>query len=369
MHRLALLPFVLAASTMACSLLEADEPDPAPSSDSDSGQSAESDSSSPAEQPADDPSTGQSSAGGPEFLDLDDPLTYTEPQELLNSYRIALSFTFEGTGADGTPLQGAVTADGERVLEPLAMSMTFDGLDTANLSGELPFSFSLIDNTYHFSAPLFGCASIPAGEFEDPFSTLIDMGGFLSGSATRMRPDDVINGIPVYGFSLDASNLAPDELEIAQFDSGTAYIAQDGGYLVRLEMTGRGTSEMLSGSPETEGEISYELNYFDFNQAFDIAPPEDCDQATAEFDYPVTPDAYQLSTALGITSYKSDLPFEEVIQFYRDEMAADGWTLSEEFVTGPIAVLSFSSDTGSVQITLTHDEGSGTVDVGIFALG
>lgn len=163
--------------------------------------------------------------------------------------------------------------------------------------------------------------------------------------------------------------LAPDELEIAQFDSGTAYIAQDGGYLVRLEMTGRGTSEMLSGSPETEGEISYELNYFDFNQAFDITPPEDCDQATDELEYPVTDDAYQLSTTFGITSYKSDLPFEEVIQFYRDEMAADGWTLSEEFVTGPIAVLSFNSDTGSVQITLTHDEGSGTVDVGIFALG
>ena len=369
MHRLALLPFVLAASTMACSLLEADEPDSATSSDSDSSQPADSDSNSPAEQPADDQTGGQSSAGGPEFLDLDDPLTYTEPQELLNSYRIALSFTFEGTGADGTPLQGAVTADGERVLEPLAMSMTFDGLDTANLSGELPFSFSLIDNTYHFSAPLFGCASIPAGEFEDPFSTLIDMGGFLSGSATRMRPDDVINGIPVYGFSLDASNLAPDELEIAQFDSGTAYIAQDGGYLVRLEMTGRGTSEMLSGSPELEGDITYDLNYFDFNQTVEIKPPEGCTQDSSELEYPVTPDAYQLSSVLGITSYKTDLPLEDVIQFYRDEMPAAGWTLDEEFVSGPIALLSFTGDAGMVQVTLSFDEGTDTVDVGIIKLG
>ena len=195
------------------------------------------------------------------------------------------------------------------------------------------------------------------------------MGGFLSGSATRMRPDDVINGIPVYGFSLDASNIEPGETEIAQFDSGAVYIAQDGGYLVRLEMNGRGTSEMLSGKPDAEGEITYDLNYFDFNQTFDITPPEGCDVAASESEYPVTADAYQLSQALGITSYKSDLPFEEVIQFYRDEMAADGWALDEEFVSGPIALLSFTSDTGTVQITISLDEGTGTVDVGIIGLG
>ena len=260
-------------------------------------------------------------------------------------------------------------ADGERILDPLAMSMTFDGLDTASLSGELPFSFSLIDNTYHFSAPLFGCASIPAGEFEDPFSTLVDMGGFLMGRAMRMRPDEVINGVPVYGFSLDASNVEPGELDIAQFDSGAVYIAQDGGYLVRLEMNGRGTSEMLSGSPDAEGEIIYELNYSDFNYAFDIVPPEGCDEAASELEYPITADAYQLSQALGIISYKTGLPFEDVIQFYRDEMAADGWTLDEEFVTGPIALLSFTSDNGTVQVTLTLDEGTGTVDVGIIGIG
>jgi hypothetical protein len=369
MRRFVLLALVLAASTLACNLLGSDEPDPGQPADSDSSQPSESDSGQPDEQSAQDPESGQSSAGGPQFLDLDDPLTYTEPQELVNSYRIALSFAFEGTGADGTPVQGTVTADGERILEPLAMSMTFDGMDTASLSGELPFSFSLIDNTYHFSAPLFGCASIPAGQFEDPFSQLIDMGGFLSGSATRMRPDDVIDGIPVYGFSLDASNIEPGETEIAKFDSGAVYIAQDGGYLVRLEMSGRGTSEMLSGSPDAEGEITYDLNYFDFNQTFDIAPPEGCNAAASESEYPVTADAYQLSQALGITSFKSDLPFEEVIQFYKDEMAADGWALDEEFVSGPIALLSFTSDTGTVQITISFDEGTGTVDVGIIGLG
>lgn len=366
MHLVALLPLALAASTLACSLLGSDEPDLPPAPESDSGQPSESDSGQPSDKPAEDPQTDLDSGGGPDLLDLDDPLTYEEPQDLLSSYRIALSFAFE---SDDGSVQGAVMADGERTLDPLAMSMTFDGIDNANMSGALPFSFSLIDNSYTFSAPLVGCASIPAGEFQDPFTLLIDAGGFLHGNASRMRPDDVINGIPAYGFSLGASNVEPGELDIAQFDSGSIYLAKDGGYLVRLEMNGRGTSEMLSGSPDLEGEITYTLNYSDFNQSVEIKPPEGCAQDSSELEYPITPDAYQLSTVLGITSYKTDLSLEDAIQFYRDEMPAAGWTLDDEFVSGPIALLSFAGDAGTVQVTLSFDEGTGTVDVGIIKLG
>ncbi len=365
MHRIALLPLALAASILACNLLGSDEPNSPPTAESDSNQPSESDSG----QPAENPQTGLDSEGGPDFLDLDDPLTYQEPLELLSSYRISLSFSFAGTGADGSPVQGAVMADGERTLDPLAMNMTFDGIDNASMSGALPFSFSVIDNIYAFSAPLVGCASIPAGEFQDPFTLLIDAGGFLQGNALRMRPDDVINGIPAYGFSLDASNVEPGELDIAQFDSGSIYLAKDGGYLVRLEMNGRGTSEMLSGSPDLEGEITYTLNYSDFNQSVDIKPPAGCAQDSSELEYPITPDAYQLSTVLGITSYKTDLSLEDVIQFYRNEMPAAGWTLDEEFVSGPIALLSFAGDAGTVQVTLSLDEATDTVDVGIIKLG
>jgi len=182
----------------------------------------------------------------------------------------------------------------------------------------------------------------------------------------------VINGIPTYGFSLDSSNVEPGELDIAQFESGVVYIAKEGGYLVRLAMNGRGTSEMLSGTQDLVGDITYGLDYFDFNQPVDITPPKGCVQESSESNasnYPVTADAYQLSQVQGITSYKTDLPLEEVIQFYRDEMPAAGWKLEDEFVTGPIALLSFSGDAGAVQVTLSFDAGTGAVDVGIIGLG
>ena len=50
-------------------------------------------------------------------------------------------------------------------------------------------------------------------------------------------------------------------------------------------------------------------------------------------------------------------------------MATAGWALAEEFVTGPVALLSFTNESGTVQITLTFDQGTGSVDVGIIDLG
>jgi len=109
MHRVAILPLALAASTLACSLLGSDEPDSPPAAESDSDQPSESDSGQPSDMLAEDPQTDLDSGGGPDFLDLDDPLTYEEHQDLLNGYRIALSFAFE---SDDGSVQGAVMADG-----------------------------------------------------------------------------------------------------------------------------------------------------------------------------------------------------------------------------------------------------------------
>ena len=122
MHRIALLPLAIAASTLACNLLGSDEPDSPLAAESDSSQPVESDSEQSPDQSADDPLAGESSEGGPEFLDLDDPLTYEEPQELLSSYRIALRFAFDGVDAAGSPVQGAVTAEGERWRDAQALS-------------------------------------------------------------------------------------------------------------------------------------------------------------------------------------------------------------------------------------------------------
>lgn len=369
MKRITALLAVLTIAALACNLLPSSVDDLAATA-----ESAISDLDLPDEldEPSPPPSPEQDSSGngvgGPESLNLDEPLTYSEPVDQIGSYRIELNFAFEGT-ADGAPVRGSVVGSGERTLDPLAMSMRFEAFDNAAQTPELPLAFSLMESAYTVSSPSMGCATIPAGELQDPFTLLLDLGGFLTGEAPRLRPDQEVNGMPVYRFAIDDSNVVPDELDVAEVTDGTIYIAQDGGYVVRLEINGTGTSEELSGEPGLVGQISYSLDYYDFNQPLQIEPPEGCTQAAADLEYPVTDDAYQLSVLPGIVSYRTNISLDEVIQFYKAEMAAAGWTLTDEFAAGPAALLSFSGEAGSVQVTLAADEANGTVEVGIIGGG
>ena len=319
----------------------------------------------PAELPTEEPVVD--SSGGPESLNLDDPAVYQEPIGLVDSYRVELTYTFNGTAADGSPVSGNVSGTGARTLQPEAMSMSFDGQGAEDLSADLPLKFSLIGGTYTIYAQDVGCATLPAGEFDDPFTILVDLGGFLTGQAARVRPDEVVNGVPVYRFALDNSNVEPSELDVEQITSGAIYVAKQGGYLVRLEMAGRGTSEMLSGDPALLGDVTYLLSYFDFDQPVTIAPPEECaSQAgggTSEF--PMVEDAADVFAMAGLTSYTSRLDFEAVLQFYKDQMPQAGWTLAEEFVAGPLGLLTFTSGDRSAQVTVTYDQGSDQVSVAI----
>lgn len=320
----------------------------------------------PATQPADEPFLDD--GNGPDWLDLDDAETYGEPIDHVNSYRFAMRFAFEG-GSNGAPVRGSVTGTGQRTRDPEAMRLRFEAFEAALQPGELPFEFSLVDSVVSVADPSMGCVVLPTGSLvASPMSYLIDVSQFLNGQAVRLRPDQRVNGVPSYRFSLDGSNVAAGELEVEERIQGTIYIARQGGYLVRLELSGTGTSEMLSGAPELPGQISYSLDYFDLNQSIQVTPLEGCDQTPTEVNYPVTEDAYELFSIFGTISYKTDLPLEEVVQFYKDEMAAAGWTLSEEFSVGPFAALNFSGESGTVQVTLALDEDTQTVEVGIIEI-
>ena len=319
-------------------------------------------------QPAtEEPEAPTASSGGPESLNLDDPAVYQEPIGQVDSYRVELTYTFNGTAADGSPVSGNVSGTGARTLSPEAMSMSFDGQGAEDLSAELPLKFSLIGGTYTIHAQDVGCATLPAGEFDDPFTILVDLGGFLTGQAARVRPDEEVNGVPVYRFALDNSNVEPSELDVEEITGGAVFVAKLGGYLVRLEMAGRGTSEMLSGDPALVGDVTYLLNYFDFDQPVTIAPPEECAAqaggGTSEF--PMVEDATEVFAMAGLTSYTSKLDFEAVLQFYKDQMPQAGWTLAEEFVAGPLGLLTFTSGDRSAQVTVTYDQGSDQVSVAI----
>lgn len=308
------------------------------------------------------PAVSGDSDGGPESLNLDDPAVYQEPADRVQSYRIALSYSFQAVGADGSPVVGRVDASGARTLNPLAMSMAFEGAGSPELASQLPLKFSLIEGSYTIYSQTVGCATIPAGELDNPFALLLDLGGFLTGQAARVRPDEVVNGVEVYRFAIDKSNVDETELDVASIDSGAIYVAKEGAYIVRLELAGRGTNEALSGDPSLEGEVSYRLDYFDFDQPVAVAVPAECAEAAAS-DYPMVDDAFDIAGVAGLLSYDTHQEFSAVVQFYKDQMPLAGWTQAEEFIVGPLALLTFSGADGTVQVTVTSDASTQVVSV------
>lgn len=320
--------------------------------------------------PTEEPAGLLESVGGPESLDLDDPATYQEPIGLVDSYQVELRFDFNATAADGRPVSGFVQANGARTLSPEAMSMSFDGQGEQDLTTELPLKFSLIEGVFTVSSPDMNCATLPAGEFTDPYAILIDLGGFLTGQALRARPDETVNGVDTYRFALDTSNVDETELvDSGEVSSGMIYMAKEGGYVVRLEMSGRGASEMLSGDPDLVGDVDYLLSYFDFNLPVTIAPPQECASQTggSSADFPLTQDAAEVFNFGGLVSYTSQMDFQAVVQFYKDEMPPAGWTLTEEVTLGSLALLTFENSDGTVQVSVSYDEGVDQVQVTILS--
>lgn len=317
--------------------------------------------------PQDQPPVSGDSGGGPESLNLDDPTVYQEPADRVQSYRIVLSYSFEAVTADGSPIIGRVDANGARTLNPLAMSMAFEGEGSPELASQLPLKFSLIEGIYTIYSQTVGCATIPAGRLDNPFALLLDIGGFLTGSAPRVRPDEVVNGVEAYRFAIESSNVDETELDVGSIDSGAIYVAKEGAYILRLEMAGRGTNEALSGDLSLEGDVRYRLDYSDFDQPVTVAVPAECGEAAAS-DYPMVDDAFDIAGVAGLLSYDTHQEFSAVVQFYKDQMPQAGWTLAEEFIVGPLALLTFSGADGTIQVTVTSDASTQVISVVILEI-
>jgi hypothetical protein len=300
--------------------------------------------------------------GGPNVLDLGNPANFSE---IPNNYQITMDFSFEATQADGTPLSSSWRLDGVNKIEPKASRFTFTGTGAANLQGSGIFEVTTIgDQTYFFTSEM-GCINMSVDTADTPFDTMVDTGGMLTNEATRVLPDEVINGIPVYHYAITQDNLDLDDptaMDVSQIDNGAIYVAKDGGYVVRMVLEGRGVSSLLAGDESLEGDIRYQLDFTPVASVGEITLPEGCAGAT-ETDFPMLPDASNTASFAGFLSYSTNSDLTGAVDFYRAEMAAAGWALVDESVIANYATLRFTMSDRTVSVVVAYDEGTGVSNV------
>jgi len=74
-----------------------------------------------------------------------------------------------------------------------------------------------------------------------------------------------------------------------------------------------------------------------------------------DHEYPILPDAQNIVSFGAFYSYQSLTSIEAAIEYYKSELAIDGWALDQEILAGNTAILLFTLGDQNLSVALNHD--------------
>jgi hypothetical protein len=352
----------LAFSSFACSMFGNTEADSGV--DADSPQVAQSENDQPPvenqsdnDQPSDvTQPENEEAPKGSEFEESRIDLVSLWDMRDIQSYRGDFTMIFDGTSELGH-VNGSIIMNVESTYDPPRQHtlIKMDGYDLDLGWGDFSkFEFYIIEGTIYFNYGNGGewitltsdLEDLLADEFVSP-ENFID---FPEKAMRRWQPEDV-NGVKAWHYVLDEGTFSE---RYNQYDdvSGDVWIAVDGGYVVKVDvsMTGTFSPNKFGDQPIDQGTIRYSYNLRDVNESFAIVLPgesasaedppvpdetpssngQDDELVWAREDIPLPADAkINYASGSNITAY-SQLPFDEVVEFFQGQLPANGWTAQWE---------------------------------------
>jgi hypothetical protein len=202
----------------------------------------------------------------------------------LDSYRINLKFSMEGKNADGKDQSGTVDmrieVNNVNKQQHVKFSATGPAFEDAE-NGMTSFDADMftMDGTSYILAdmPDTGntgpkCISFPGGDQEMP----MDPNELVKGleGTELVKKGETVNGVVTDRYSIDEKSKAFGDVKTVESAKGNIWIAQEGGYLVKLdaEVVGKDAADL-----EGTFMITYDLQ--DVNKIETIELPEACANA------------------------------------------------------------------------------------------
>jgi hypothetical protein len=302
----------------------------------------------------------------------------------LNSFRSEIGMTWTGIISDGTDVQGSLEMIIEYVREPpaqrISLSGDYPGLEEMQAqSGGTDASLDIyvVDGKTYMN--LFGTwiqteAQPDQFDVEDmAFGASDELVQDLKGVKYEGR--ESVNGIEVNHYSFDENAFQNGDFGGGEIENATGniYLAVDGNYMVRMDVTMTGTNfEMPTGGDEgpfEEGTFEMSLDLSSINEPIDITVPEEAVQSSdTPEDVPLPADASEVTVLEDFIQFSSATSPEELATWYKDEMPANGWTLTDESGSDDMVMLQFTKDTRTASFILTTDSSSGETSVMITLL-
>lgn len=308
---------------------------------------------------------------GPDMLNLDDPALYQYRDKNFTTNTV-----FEFDSSAGT---GFVFIDGSWAAgSPPSSTFSFD--TTLELfAGFAPIEFTNQEGVLYTYSDFSGCF-VEEIDFDDPFDGYYMDDNYLTGEAPLLEDGVVVNGMTTDRYAITHENeLNKEDSALYDFIAtdtvGSVYVDRASGVIVRFKQNGQGLDR--SGSSEgIDIEYSLQVDFVLMDNAPSIGLPEGCEEGDVESDdfgggsgveipWPIMDDARNATGAFGLYGYETDYSFEEVVEFYREEMSLLGFELESELVAAPTALLEFADESGSLVITMGQVEAGSGVTVAI----
>jgi len=305
------------------------------------------------------PSEGRATLGAP--TEEAPPLEIApNALENLNSYRSRLVWR---QTVEGEPTE-TLTMEQEETRQPPARRMVI-----TSEGGESPgtVEFVQIGDTSWICRPDGGCIQTQQSGEE---------GALTFGEGMIWKPEDfassdyqyvgrdTVNGVRSRHYTL---NLTPEMLAGMAQGTVTAtkadvWIADEAGvpaYVTRFTISWEGTRE---DGKKIQGDWTYEV--YDVNKNITIQPPKGATGVPE--DIPVYPGATDQTIMGALIMFSSADPVEDVAEFYRTQMPAQGWTAGEESTLGNMVTQEWTKGNRKASLMIVpKDEGGCSVMISI----
>lgn len=291
---------------------------------------------------------------------------------------------FDGTSS-GQPTQGIIEMLLEFTKDPKAthLNMTMEGSTVEEMGGSNSFEFYDVDGTIYMYNGGQGGGWISMPSTDD----LAFNEGFFAPDEDLELPEtaicdlspEMINGISATRCTFTEEDVQSEEATYGSL-TGYAWVAEDGEFIVKYQLDAEGYQSLNPGEGDffDVGSVSFVYELLEVNSDLTISPPEDAMNAESlDFenlgisedagDMPVLDDAEEVIALGGIVTYYTSSDVAAVVDFYRQELPALGWTEAQDlsFIDEQTALLSFENEEGkSLTLTIGADE-DGRVNVGI----
>ena len=280
----------------------------------------------------------------------------------LGSYELIVRTTFSGQDAAGLPVFSEWQSTSTVTTNPPGYRL--DLSTSADDQQEGIYSMTLVrsDGLSYLYLPSVGCVAGAGDDFAGYLDLPLDPADLLRGLsiAEPVAEDVLVNGLATHEYHFDEETLEWFLYSPWSVD-GSAHVAEDTNLMTRVQLTLSGQGDLLAEGRDLNGTYQLTIDVTDMDESTVVEIPDACQQALP---YPVTEDAFDISTIEDLLAFRSRMSLVDVVNFYLAEMPAAGWNLAgEPEVFDDLAFFSYERDGQQIMISIETDPELDTVSV------